>query len=144
MSPVSKKFLRSSVIYFVVGLLVQAITLFDLWLGFNPLAYTAVNITIQMLLIGWLSQLGLALVYNIWLEPLRTDGVSGAGRASRGAVIFGLFNLGLPLVIIGQPGVALLAGGWIGFIGAVGGLCQLAAGLIFLVEVLVLLRHSMA
>jgi hypothetical protein len=53
-----------------------------------------------------------------------------------------LFNLGLPLVIIGQPGVALLGGGWIGFMAAVGGLCQLVAGLIFLGEVWILLRRS--
>jgi len=46
-------------------------------------------------------------------------------------LVFLLFNLGLPLVIIGQPGVALFGGNWVGAAAAAGGLLQLSAGLLF-------------
>jgi hypothetical protein len=132
MSPIAKKFFTASVIYFVLGLLAQAVSIFDLWLGFNPLAYTAVSATTQILLIGWLTQLGLALIYNFWLLPV---------GARSGSFVFILFNLGLPLVIIGQPGLAVLGGVWVGLIAVLGGGCQLLAGSILLWEVLRLLKQ---
>ncbi|MCL4297609.1 MAG: hypothetical protein KJ077_17850 [Anaerolineae bacterium] len=121
MSPIVKKFFAAALIYLVLGLLVQAVSVFDGWLGFNPLAYTAIAATQQLFLLGWLTQLGLALVYDRWLSPPPGSAMT----------VFVLFNMGLLLVLMGQPGLALLGGTWLGAAAAVGGLLQFIAGLLF-------------
>lgn len=121
MSPIAKKFFSAALIYLVLGLLAQAVSAFDVWLGFNPLAYTAVAATQQLLLLGWLTQLGLALAYDRWLSP--------PDKSAR--LVFILFNIGLPLAIVGQPGLALFGGSWLGVVTGVGGLLQVSAGLVF-------------
>lgn len=121
MSPIVKKFLAAALIYLVSGLLAQAVSVFDVWLGFNPLAYTAIAATQQLFLLGWLTQLGLALVYDRWLSP-------PPGSAT---IVFILFNIGLLLALLGQPGLALWGGTWLGAAAAIGGLLQFIAGLLF-------------
>ncbi len=121
MLPITRKFFSAALIYLVLGLLAQAVSAFDVWLGFNPLAYTAVAATQQLLLLGWLTQLGLALAYDRWLSP--------PDKSAR--LVFILFNIGLPLVIVGQPGLALFGGPWLGVVTVVGGLLQVWAGLEF-------------
>ncbi len=60
MSPIAKNFFVASLIYLLLGLVAQAVAVFDIWLGFNPLAYTTVTAIRQILLLGWLTQLALA------------------------------------------------------------------------------------
>jgi hypothetical protein len=124
MAPLARKFFVAALVYLLLGLLAQAITVFDAWLGFNPLAYTAIAATQQTLLLGWLTQLGLALVYDRWPAP--------PPQSARTVLI--LFNIGLPLVIVGQPGLALFGGSWLGAVAAVGGLLQFIAGLLFVAQ----------
>ena len=136
MSPIAQRFLIASLVYLMLGLLAQTVTVFDLWLGFNPLAYTAVSATMQLLLLGWLTQLGLALVYDRWLRPVREQIISGGSpwRPGLPMTVFVLFNIGLPLVIIGQPGLIMLGGNWLGAAAAFGALLQLFAGLAFVYD----------
>ncbi len=133
MSPIAKKFFIAALIYFLLGLLIQAITIFDVWLGFNPFAYTVMVATERILLIGWLTQLALALIYDYWLWPIRPN-------YQNGQLIFSLINIGLPLVIVGQPGLVLLGGVWVGILAALGALLQLVAGIFFLREVLIFFK----
>ena len=137
MSPISRKFLFASLIYFGLGLLAQAVNVFDVWLGFNPLAYTAVTATMQLLLVGWLTQLGLALVYDRRLRPAPQpeDSLGEPPQEKWPMVIFSLFNLGLPLAILGQPGLLIFGGKWLGAVAAFGAVLQLFAGLLFIYHV---------
>jgi hypothetical protein len=135
-SLISRKFLFASLIYFILGLLAQTVNVFDVWLGFNPLAYTAVTATTQLLLIGWLTQLGLALVYDRWPGPVAQNNMP-AGRTKREKwpmVVFILFNLGLPPAILGQPGLMIFGGPWFGAVAAFGALLQLFAGFVFVYD----------
>lgn len=134
MPATAKKFVAASIIYLLLGLTAQAAAAFDVWLGFNPLAYTTVTAVTQLLLLGWLTQIALALVYGRWLTPFTDD---GAGRW-----VFILFNLGLPLVIIGQPGVSIFTGPWIGAAAALGALLQLAAGVVLSRQIWSLLKKG--
>ncbi len=136
MMPIVKKFLTASLFYLGVGLLAQAVTVFDAWLGFNPLAYTAGVAAGQILLLGWLTQLGLALAYDRWiLQPQQVQSPTATNHPSKSAaMVFGLFNLGLPLMVLGQPGLALVGGAWLGVIAAAGGVLLFLAGLIFIRE----------
>ena len=156
MSPVAQKFFKASLIYLTLGLVVQAVAVFDVWLGFNPLAYTAITATQQILLLGWLTQLGLALVYDHWLCPLQPKTMPTAntihpishiperslplGHPKSSGLVFILFNIGLSLVIVGQPGLALFGGSWLGALAALGGLLQFVAGMIFVREAWHMLR----
>jgi hypothetical protein len=181
MSAIAKKFFIASLIYLVIGLLSQAVAIFDVWLGFNPLAYTAIAATEQILLVGWLTQLALALIYERWLSPTKQEikpssiqnpkpkvqnpkpktctacpehsrrersrsiqnpkpvlskvEVSKIQNPKSSTGVFLLFNIGLPLVIVGQPGLALFGGQWLGAAAAFGGLLQLFAGLLFVYDV---------
>ena len=121
MSIVARKFFIASLIYLILGLLVQTVAILDVWLGFNPLAYTTVAATEQLLLLGWLTQLGLAVVYDRWLPQSNVLDLT----------VFSLFNIGLPLSIIGQPGLALFGRRSFGAIAAFGALLQLFAGCLF-------------
>lgn len=144
MSPIVKKFLAAALIYLALGLLAQTVSVLDVWLGFNPLAYTAATATQQLFLLGWLTQLGMALVYDRWLQGLeigdsgsiqnRKSKIENTQRALRPKSflwVFILFNIGLPLVIAAQPGLALFGGAWLGPVAAIGALLQLIAGLLF-------------
>jgi hypothetical protein len=137
MSPIARKFLVASLIYFILGLLAQAVNVFDAWLGFNPLAYTAVSATMQILLVGWLTQLGLALVYARRLRPALQpeDSFSESPKDRWPMVVFILFNLGLPLAILGQPGLMIFGGRWLGAVAAFGVLLQLLAGFVFVYDI---------
>ena len=106
--------------------------MFDGWLGFNPLAYTAVSATMQLLLLGWLTQLALAVLYDRWLEPARPAEDGPAPTWPMVGLV--LFNLGLPLVIGGQPGLVMLGWHWLGAAAALGAILQLLAGLIFVYD----------
>jgi hypothetical protein len=134
MSSIAKNFLGAALIYLLLGLLAQAVNVFDVWLGFNPLTFTALAATRELLLLGWLTQLGLALVYDRWLLP--------GSNATSSQLVFVLFNLGLPLVITGQPGVVLFGGWWAGAAAALGGVLQFLAGVIFVREAWRALRKN--
>lgn len=135
MSPIARRFLIAALMYLVLGLLAQLVTIFDVWLGFNPLAYTAIAATTQIFLLGWLTQLGLALVYDRWLEPKQPKILPSSPASLASTLVFSLFNLGLPLTLLGQPGVALWGGTWLGALATLGGGLQLLAGLLFVGQV---------
>lgn len=123
MSRYAQLFLVTALVYLGLGLALQAVALFDVWLGFNPLAYTSVGSTIQTLLIGWLTQSLMALIHE-WLgKPLRLM-----------LVVWSCLNVGLPLTIIGQPALALTGNDVVGGLVATGGLLQLAGGILFAFE----------
>jgi hypothetical protein len=140
MAIIAKRFLVASFIYLVLGLVAQTGAVFDVWLGFNPLAYTSVAATQQLLLMGWLTQAALAVIYDRWL--VSPGGTAASSRStSRAAsrlsdrssdqLAFILFNVGLPLVILGQPGLSMFGGGWFAVLAVLGAVLQLLAGLIF-------------
>ena len=121
---VVKRFFVASLVYLILGLLAQVTAVLDVWWGFNPLAYTTVAATEQLLLLGWLTQLGLALIYDRWLLP--------AASPRPALVVLVLFNVGLLLALAGQPGLALFGRPWLGAAAAAGALLQFLAGLLLL------------
>jgi hypothetical protein len=148
MTSIVKRFLVASFIYLLLGLIVQTVTVLDAWFGFNPFAYTAATATLQILLVGWLTQAALALIYDRWLVPpgaAEISATSGPGTGTvtaQGQLVFILFNLGLPLVIIGRPGLSILGGPWLATGAVLGALLQLFAGGIFLRQAWQMLKRT--
>lgn len=130
MSKSAQLFLVTALVYLGLGLILNAIAMFDVWLGFNPLAYTSVGATMQALLIGWLSQATMALLYDRLVKSPRLVTMAWA-----------CLNVGLVLTIVGQPGLALAGRDLVGALVAMGGLMQAAGGLLFVVEVARALRE---
>ncbi len=131
MSRSAQLFLVTSLVYLGLGLVLQAVAMFDVWLGFNPLAYTSVGSTMQMLLIGWLTQSAMALLYDRLVESPRLV-----------SVIWACLNVGLVLTIVGQPALALTGSDLVGGLVAMGGLMQMIGGLAFVVELVQALREG--
>ncbi len=124
MSKSVQLFLITALVYLALGLLLHAVGMFDVWLGFNPLAYTSAGSTMQMLLIGWLTQSTMALLYDRFVESPRLV-----------TVVWACLNVGLVLTIVGQPLLALTGSDLVGGLVAMGGLMQLAGGAAFFIEV---------
>ena len=132
MSRSAQLFLVTSLVYLGLGLVLQVVAMFDIWLGFNPLAYTSVGSTMQMLLIGWLTQSAMALLYDRLVESPRLV-----------SVIWACINVGLVLTILGQPALALTGSDLVGGLVAMGGLMQMIGGLAFAVELVRALREGL-
>ncbi len=124
MSKAAGWFLTTALVYLVLGLALNAAALADVWLGFNPLAYTSVGSTLQALLVGWLSQAAMGLLYDRLVTSPRWASLTWA-----------CLNLGLALSILGQPVLAWTGAGLVGGLVAVGGLLEFAAGVTFAAEV---------
>ena len=124
MSRSAQLFLVTALVYLGLGLVTHAVAMFDVWLGFNPLAYTSVGSTTQILLIGWLTQSAMALLYDRLVKAPRML-----------PIVWACLNVGLVLTVVGQPALALTGNDVVGGLVAVGGLMQVAGGGIFVVEV---------
>ncbi len=124
MSQAARRFLITALVYLVLGLALNAAALADVWLGFNPLAYTSVGSTLQALLLGWLSQAVMGLLYDRLVTSPR-----------RASATWACLNLGLGLSILGQPVLAWTGVSLVGGLVAAGGLLEFAAGVIFAAEV---------
>jgi hypothetical protein len=122
-------FLITAMVYLGLGLLLHAVAMFDVWLGFNPLAYTSVSSTMQTLLIGWLSQSVMGLLYDRLVKSPRLV-----------AATWAVLNVGLVLCIVGQPVLALTGSDLVGGLVAMGGLLQAAGGVTFAVELVRAMR----
>jgi hypothetical protein len=123
-SKAARRFLITALVYLGLGLVLQAIGMFDVWLGFNPLSYTSVGSTLQSLLIGWLSQSVIALLYERLIKS-----------PNLATVTWACLNGGLLLTIFGQPVLALTGSDLAGGLVALGGLMQAAGGAAFAFEV---------
>jgi hypothetical protein len=78
----------------------------------------------QMLLIGWLTQSTMTLLYDRLVESPRLV-----------TVVWACLNVGLVLPIVGQPSLALTGSDQVGGLVAMGGLMHLAGGAAFIIEV---------
>lgn len=129
MSKSAQLFLVTALAYLGLGLILYAIAMFDIWLGFNPLAYTSVGATMQALLIGWLTQSVMALLYQLLVKSPRMV-----------TMVWACLNVGLVLTIVGQPVLALTGNDLVGGLVAMGGLMQVAGGMTFAIELVQALR----
>jgi hypothetical protein len=111
------------VAYLLLGLVLSAAQQADMWLGFNPLIYTSTSVIVQVLLVGWLSQAVIGLLYG---------GTVASPRVATAA--WGCFNLGLVAAIVGQPLLALTGSELAGGLLAAGGLLQLAGGVLSIAD----------
>ncbi len=97
MPRLSRWFVRASLVYLAIGFTLGAILLSDKGLNFSAAVWRFLPIHSEMLLVGWLVQLALGVVF--WILPRY---VQGAPRGNERPIwaAFVLLNLGIAAVAV--------------------------------------------
>jgi hypothetical protein len=137
----SRAFVKTSVIYLCVGAVLGALMLVDRWLPIDSRVITLRASHIELLVVGWLTQLILGVAW--WLFPplKRARGGDTAqpvrrGQAQRGSeplfwATFMCLNLGVLLVAVLEPLAAWTQIGELRSVASVADLFFLAAAVAF-------------
>jgi cbb3-type cytochrome oxidase subunit 1 len=131
MPTLTRTFLKSSLVYFilalVVGLLVAArdpLALPDEINALHPVYF-------HLFMVGWVSQLIFGIVY--WMFP-KYSSERPRGNETLGWATFWLINIGLALRLVGEPLHSLDQGAGLGWLLAFSALLQWLAGIAFVVN----------
>jgi hypothetical protein len=128
MPPLTRLFIKSSLIWFVLSLLaglgLAANAVWDLPAIFGVLS----PVFFHLFLVGWVTQLIFGVVY--WMFPKYSQ-EKPRGREGLAWMTFCLLNLGLALRAVGEPWQALRPGVLGGWTLALSAILQWAAGLLF-------------
>jgi hypothetical protein len=116
-------YIRAGMLYLLLGGLLAAVELFDVWLGFNPYPVLLKEAILRALLLGWGVQTLMGLVVN--RRPL---------SARNGMRCLALFNGGLALSLFCAPAATLWGGYITGAAAALGGLLLLLAVFLFVIN----------
>jgi cbb3-type cytochrome oxidase subunit 1 len=125
MPALSRWFIKTGMVYLVVGLFLGAVILAQPALGWPPQWQALRPVYLHFVFIGWVTQIIMGVGY--WMFP-KYSKEQPHGREKLGWAIFGLLNLGLILRAIGEPGMALAPQPVFGWLLAAASLCLLLAG----------------
>jgi hypothetical protein len=141
MPTTSRAFVKVSILCLVLGALLGALLLVNRWLPLDPRLATLKGSHVQLLIVGWLTQLILGVAW--WLFPPlalhpRSGGTRPArrGQAQRGSeplfwATFLCLNAGVLLRVVFEPLQAWTQVGFFGFLVGISGLFLLAAAVAF-------------
>jgi hypothetical protein len=122
MNAPARFFIKTALVYLVVGLFLGSLLLLDSWLGLSPVIYPWRQAFLHVLLVGWCSQFLIGLAYwKLWTEA--------PGRTAW--LVYGGLNGGLILRIVAEPLYAFRGNTLLGMLVALSGLLQLVAALVF-------------
>ncbi|MDQ7025296.1 MAG: hypothetical protein Q9P44_07025 [Anaerolineae bacterium] len=131
MPTLARYFIKSGMIYFVIGLLLATVVMaqpvFDL-----PTSIALLRPTyLHLLTVGWITQVIVGVAY--WMFPKYTK-ENPRGNERLGWAIFLLLNTGIILRTIGEPLVALYPTLGAGWLLALSGVTQLLGGWGFIIN----------
>ncbi len=95
MPRLSTWFVRAALFYLATGFTFGALLLLNKGLGIYPQIWTYLPVHMELLLMGWLAQLAMGMIF--WIFPRLTKGPP-RGNETLAWLAFALFNLGLALV----------------------------------------------
>ena len=113
MPTTSRVFVKVSIVYLVLGAVLGALLMVNRWLPLDPRLFALKGSHVELLIVGWLTQLILGVAW--WLFPPlalrpRSDGTMPArrGQAQRGSeplfwVTFLCLNTGVLLRVVFEP-----------------------------------------
>jgi hypothetical protein len=140
----SRAFVRVSVIYLCLGAILGALLFVNRWLPLDPRIAALKPSHVQMVVIGWLTQLILGVAW--WLFPplmigLRSDapGAVRSGQRQRGSeplfwATFLSLNIGILLAVVFEPLYSWTQMGIFGLLAGVSGIFLIAAAVAFVVN----------
>jgi hypothetical protein len=131
MPPLTRYFIKLSLIYLVVALLVGMAVEARAPLGLPSELNTLRPVYFHLFMVGWVTQLIFGVIY--WMfpkaSPERTRGSEAANWAT-----FGLLNVGLILRVVAEPLGAMRPEAIWGWLLALSALLQWLAGLLFVLN----------
>jgi len=125
MPALSRWFIKTGLIYFVVGLGMGAILLAQPALGWSSRWQVLRPVYLHFLFIGWVTQIIMGVGY--WMFPKYSKD-KPRGSEKLGWAVFMLLNVGLILRAIGEPAMVLSPQAAYGWLLAIASLCLLLAG----------------
>lgn len=140
----TRLFVQASIVYLCVGAILGAVMLIHRWVNLGPAVGYLRSIHIQMLVVGWLTQLIMGVGW--WLFPpmkigLRRDAPLPVrrGQTQRGSeplfwATFALLNAGILLRVVFEPLVGLSRIAWLNSLVSLAGLLLLAAAVTFVLN----------
>jgi cbb3-type cytochrome oxidase subunit 1 len=96
MPPLSRWFVRASLIYLAIGFTVGALLLVNKGLRLYPQIWALLPIHMETLLMGWFVQLAVGVAY--WILP-RVSGAAPRGNMKLVQLAFWLINIGIVMII---------------------------------------------
>ncbi len=131
MPRLTRWYLKSSLIYLIAALLVEAALVFDSSFQLSSVINLLSPVYFHLLMVGWVTQLIFGVVY--WMFP-KYSIQKPRGNEALGWLTFSLLNTGLLMRVIGEPLNSVKPGtGW-GWLLAVSAVIQWIAGLAFIIN----------
>jgi|SRR3990172_3636423 len=128
MPPLTRWYIRTALLYFVLSLLAGLALALRVVVAL-PAAFAALQpVYFHLFMVGWVAQLIFGMVH--WMFP-KYSTQQPRGNEALGWATYGLLNAGLVLRAIGEPWAAAQAGGAAGWLLAASAILQLLAGWAF-------------
>jgi hypothetical protein len=121
----SRWFIKTGMIYFIVGLAMGAVMLAQPVMDWSPKLQVLRPVYLHFLFLGWVTQIIMGVGY--WMFPKQSR-EQPRGSEKLGWAVYALLNLGLILRAIGEPMVALEPDANLGWTLAAAALFLLLAG----------------
>lgn len=131
MPPLTRLFIKTSLLYFVAALLAALLLVTQPLFELPPILSAIGPVYIHMLMVGWVTQLIIGVAY--WMFPRYTR-EKPRGHETLAWITYFLLNGGLLLRVIGEPARSIQTGAVWGWMLALSALLQWLAGLIFVVN----------
>lgn len=128
MPPLTRWFIKTSLVYCVCALIVGLILMLRLSLDLPPVVGALQPAYFHLLMLGWIAQLIFGVAY--WMFPKFTA-AQPRGNERLGWATYGLLNAGLLLRVIGEPLAAVQPGAGIGWVLVLSAGLQVSAGWLF-------------
>lgn len=125
MPPLSRYFIKTGLIYLLLGLLVGLLQAANTWLKINPLLNAVFPTYLHMLVVGWVTQLIFGVAY--WMFP-KFSKEQPRRNERMGWAVYGLLNIGLIARVIGEPLLSLRPDWDTGWLLVVSAVTQFGAG----------------
>jgi hypothetical protein len=131
MPPLTRYFIKSSMIYLAVALLLGVAVEARAPLGLPPGLNTLRPVYFHLFMVGWVTQLIFGVIY--WMFP-KASPDRPHGSESANWATFGLLNAGLALRVVSEPLGALRPEAIWGWLLAISALLQWLAGVLFVLN----------
>lgn len=129
MPPLTRWFVKTSLIYLVVALVFALVLASNRVLNLPPLFQTLGPVYLHLFLVGWVTQLIFGVVY--WMFP-KYSMEKPRGNENLAWATLWLLNFGLVLRVVGEPAQALSPSSSSGWLLAASALLQWLAGMLFI------------
>jgi len=127
----SRTYIKTGLIYFVLALLVGAFYLGQSLFNLPATVGTLYPVYLHLLMVGWVTQLIMGVVY--WMFP-KYSRERPRGSEQLGWIVYALLNSGLILRAFGEP-LTILKPGWnLGWTLGISAILQLIAGWLFVIN----------